>query len=195
MVIPGVGRPKPTSNGSPGSWPAFRPDVEIVLARLESLIGGPAHPKPNGPARRWANGAERTCPGCDAGFQPKNATQRYCSGRCRRAHWARQREAQTRQERRPPSDPEPAPAAATTTIDGALAAAGSCSVGLNAVLKRRIGRPPGEFLGIDEQAITEDAARDARFAAAGLRGLPAEVIERRLARCEPVYAKAVRALL
>jgi hypothetical protein len=75
-----------------------------------------------------------------------------------------------------------------------------CSVALSAVIRRprgrpRVWRPSAESLGIDEDEIRKTRRADLHFAVAGLRGLPAAVIERRLAMVAPEDRDALLALM
>jgi hypothetical protein len=83
-------------------------------------------------------------------------------------------------------------------IDAALARARICSVALEVVIRHKRSRQYKkypEFLGIDEGEIHKTRRADLHFAVAGLRGLPAEIIERRLAILAPPDRDALRQLM
>jgi hypothetical protein len=151
--------------------------LEEALGQLEALVDPSTRPKPNGPV---SNLALRRCAGCNREFMPSTIRQIYHSGGCRREHWARKKAGQRRQQReQPAADPEPAPGVTSCTLD--------------AVLRQ----PRRETFETDREreARAQDRRADRTFALAGLRGLPQNLVEQRLALCRPDDAALIRAML
>jgi hypothetical protein len=156
-----------------------RKRLDEALGQLEALV--PAA-RPNGPASELAM---RTCRGCSREFMPSRPRQVFHSDRCRREHHGQARVARRRQQReQPAADPEAEPVAHPAMT--------SCA--LDAMLQPCQKVEP--YRDMNETNKLAQARREDRdFALLGLRGLPQDLVERRLSLCRPEDAERIRQML